>query len=93
MFVYSSKLFEILHDVLQDFYTHHSWTNLTAQSDQGTNHEQLIVQTFKLNKRLDCLHRETPSELRIGTHIPREGTNVKNVRNLQQQVFLCRQVS
>lgn len=87
LLIYSCKLFDILADILESFYT----ININVMTGPMSYRENMIVQAVGFNSRLDQFLNDLPVYMK-----PVQGGNASaknHYTNLQQQVLYCRQVS
>lgn len=86
LFVYSCKLFDILHDALQILNS--SLPRDRSAEDAGAD-DVPVVQLLEINSRLDTFQRGLPSELRNVQVSQLQGLEPLN---LHRQVLHCRSV-
>lgn len=90
LFVSSCKLFEILHEILLNFYAEDSGLRNSKHSDPDTYAREIIGDVLSYNRRLDMFRDSIPEYLRTTrtSHITIAEKN--SCVNLQQQVLYCR---
>ena len=93
LFVSSCKLFEILHEILSDFYAEDSGIGLPKQLESKPHAREIVVDILKFNRRLDEFIDSIPEYLRAtgSSHVVVSEKN--SCVNLQQQVLYCRYFS
>jgi hypothetical protein len=90
LFVSSCKLFEILHEILLNFYAKDSGTRNSKHLDPDAYAREIIGDVLSYNRRLDMFRDSIPEYLRTvrTSHITISEKN--SCVNLQQQVLYCR---
>lgn len=92
-FVYSCRLFEILHDILVVFYVNEEGpTHQQPLVLSGTEVDECLTNVLKFNKRIDNLLAEAPDELSVRAGQVTLPEARHNTLYLQQQVVYCRYV-
>jgi hypothetical protein len=93
LFVSSCKLFEILHDILSNFYAESSGSGLSKQLESGGDARHLLVDVLNYNRRLDKFNDSIPEYLRTSRTSQIVVSEKNSCVNLQQQVLYCRYTS
>lgn len=90
LFVSSCKLFEILHEILLNFYAEDSGIRNSQHLESDAYAQEIIGDVLSFNRRLDVFRESIPQYLRTTrtSHITISEKN--SCVNLQQQVLYCR---
>ena len=93
LFVSSCKLFEILHEILSNFYIGDSSVGLLKQQESELDQREIIMDVLDYNRRLDKFSDSIPEYLRTTRSSQVIFSEKNSCVNLQQQVLYCRYVS
>lgn len=90
VFVYSSKLFELLAEILESFYMDESGAPLTKPAEVERPDKDLIARTLEFNRRLEKFADSIPEYLRTAEISQIIVSDRNSYISLQQQVLYCR---
>jgi hypothetical protein len=91
LFVCSSRLYEILNEILSTFYTVHTGQPPLKQTPSETRSERMLINVLTFNRRLDNFLASVPQYLQ--PTVTTSSTAVQQKSNhirLQEQVLHCR---
>lgn len=90
LFVSTCHLFEILHEILSNFYA--SDQNIEAQKlkDSDNHIGLMLADVSNYNRRLEKFHNAIPAYLNATRTPSNTGPEKHSCLNLQQQVLYCR---
>jgi hypothetical protein len=90
LFVYSSKLFEILDEILSTFYTEDVVKWSSKQDDSETRSQRMLMDVLGFNRRLDKFIASIPKYLQptVASHPPNQ--QKENYIKIQEKVLYCR---
>ena len=90
LFVSSCHLFEILHEILSNFYAEDTGAAASKSSDSDPHAGDILADVLKYNRLLDKFHESIPEYLRATTSSYIAVSEKNSCVNLQQQVLYCR---
>lgn len=93
LFVSSCKLFEILHEILYNFYGEESGNGLLEQFKSDSRARDILVEVLDYNRRLDRFSNTIPEYLQTNESSGIVFSQKNSCINLQQQVLFCRYTS
>lgn len=89
LFIYSTRLFEILDEVLCAFYSHDDPTYGSTVANLGEKSRQQTPDILRLNAKLDAFFESIPEHLRLSSHAE-YAADYSDSMVLQARVLNCR---
>ena len=93
LFVYSSKLFEILDEILSTIYVEDVVKRSSKQDDYETGSQRILMKVMGFNRRLDDFIAHVPEYLRPTVASSPQNQQKENYIKLQEKILYCRCVS
>lgn len=93
LFVSSCKLFQLLEEILNSFYSGEPFPDLSKQETASDMAKAFIAPVLQYNRRLDKFIDSVPDYLKLTENPEAVKLNGNNSVLLQQQVLYCRYVS
>ena len=93
LFVYSSKLFEVLNEVLSAVYTKDAVMMSSKQNNPETRSQKMLMKVVGFNRRLDKFIASIPEYLRPMVTSNPQDQQKENYIKIQEKVLYCRYVS